>query len=143
MNRVLRAGCILLGLLVIAGAAAWSLTGGGTYVGSPDYYPVTVRLWLADSFVGGIAPAVPAPTSAASVLEMLAAGNDLIFVDGDAPRCPVWSVAWVSPRPGTPPDAQVYNATIRCAQPEGAAPAPTGRPDDGITLRELLEQVGP
>ena len=140
MNRVLRAGLLALGMMGVIGAAAWVGTGGGGLGGSADYYPVTVRMWLNDSFIGGIAPAVQAPTPEASVLEMLAAGNDLIFVDGDAPRCPIWSVAWVSPDPGTPAGAQVYNATIECAQP-GASSFPPVR--DDMTLGDLLERVGP
>ena len=136
MNRTLRAGLLMLGAMVLTGAAAW-VGGGGGYGGSPDYYPVTVRMWLDDAFVGGIEPAAPGATRQAAVLEMLAAGNDLVYVDDAAPRCPVWTVAWVSPMPGTPSGAQVYNATIRCAAPD-ARPIP-----DAPTLGDLLERVGP
>lgn len=142
MNRVLRAGLFVLGMLVAVGAAAWVWSGGGGLGGSPDYYPVTVRMWLNDSFIGGIAPAIQAPTPEASVLEMLAAGNDLIYVDVDAPRCPVWSVAWVSPEPGTPDGAQVYKAAIECARSDAPGQNPAGRPGE-FTLGELLERVGP
>ena len=142
MNRVLRTGVMMLGVLALAGAASWLLTGGGAYhAGSPDHYPVTVRMWLNDSFVGGIRPAAGWPGMEASVLEMLAAGNDLIHVGPDSPRCPVWSVAWVSPAPGTPPGSQVYDATIQCARPGASGLAQAGPPD--ATLRELLETVGP
>lgn len=137
MNRTLRAGLLVLGMMVLTGAAAWMGGGGGGYGGSPEYYPVTVRMWLEDAFVGGIEPAAPGVTPEAAVLEMLAAGNDLIYVGDADPRCPVWTVAWVSPAPGTPPGAQIYNATIRCA-------APDARPvQDAPTLKNLLERAGP
>ena len=142
MNRVLRAGLLVPTMLVVVGVAAWVWSGGGGLGGSPDYHPVTVRMWLNDSFIGGIEPAVPAPTPEASVLEMLAAGNDLIYVDDDAPRCPVWSVAWVSPEPGTPAGAQVYNATIECARSDAASPGHVNQLE-GVSLQELLERVGP
>lgn len=117
MNRVLRIGIMILGVLALAGATSWSLTGGGAYTGSPDHYQVTVRMWLNDLFVGGIQPTAGWSAMEASVLGMLAAGNDLIFVDPDAPRCPVWSVAWVGSAPDTAPGSQVYNAMIQCSRP--------------------------
>ena len=94
-------------------------------------------MWLDDAFVGGIEPAAPGVTGQTAVLEMLAAGNDLVYVDDMAPRCPVWTVAWVSPAPGTPPGAQVYNATIRCATPDAH------HMPDAPTLGDLLESIGP
>ena len=137
MNRVLRAGLLVPGVIVLACMAAWVGGGGGGYGGSTEYYPVTVRMWLDDAFVGGIGPAAPGVTPEAAVLEILAAGNDMVYVDDEAPRCPVWTVAWVSPAPGTPPGAQVYNATIRCMTPD-APPVP-----DAPTLWDLLERAGP
>ena len=137
MNRVLRAGLLALGLMLFVGVAAWVGGGGGGYGGSPEYYPVTVRMWLDDAFVGGTGPAPPGITPGAAVLEMLAAGNDLVYVDDEAPRCPVWTVAWVSPAPGTPLGAQVYKAAMRCAAPD-ASPVP-----DAPTLGDLLERAGP
>lgn len=139
MNRVLRAGLLVPAILFVVAGAAWVGSGGGGLGGSSDYYPVTVRMWLNDSFVGGIAPTVLPLPADIGVLEHLAAGNDLIFVEDDAPRCPVWTVAWVNPAAGTPPNAQVYNATIRCAQPDASLPD-AGQPE---TLMELLERVGP
>lgn len=116
MNRVLRAGLFVPVVLFAVAAAAWLGSGGGGYGGSPEYYPVTVLMWLNDSFVGGVSPAAAHGTTEAAVLGMLAAGNDLIYVEPGAPRCPVMTVAWVNPDPGTPGNAQVYSATIRCAQ---------------------------
>lgn len=151
MNRVLRLGLMMPIMLLMTGAAAWVATGGGGYGGTPDYYPVTVRMWLNDSFVGGIEPAVPSITEETTVLSMLAAGNDLIRVGADAPRCPVMTVAWVSPDPGTPAGAQVYSATIRCAQqpvPEpdaepAAVPANHTYDDLGsLTFRDIQRAMG-
>lgn len=141
MNRVLRAGLMIPVLLFVVAGAAWMAGGGGGYGGTPEYYPVTVRLWLDDSFVGGISPALTSLPGEAGVLDLLAAGNDLIFVDDDAPRCPVWSVAWVSPVPGTPPNAQVYNATIRCAEYD-VKPLPAAEPWQN-SFQDLVERVGP
>lgn len=132
MNHPLRLGMMLLCVLSASAAAAW-IAGGSWGHGTPDHYPVTVRLWLEDSFVGGIQPAVGVPE--ASVLELLAAGNDLIFVDADAPRCAIWSVAWVTPAQGTPPDARVYNATISCSEDT--------QNTTSYTVRDILERVGP
>ena len=139
MNRVLRAGLMIPAIMFVVMGAAWVAGGGGGYGGTPEYYPVTVRLWLNDSFVGGISPAITILPDEVGVLDLLAAGNDLILVDDDAPRCPVWSVAWVSPAPGTPTNAQVYNATIRCAKPD----QPQNPLDKPLTVEELLNRVGP
>lgn len=134
---------VLFGMM----AAAWLGGGGGGYGGSPEYYPVTVRMWLNDSFVGGIEPAITTGIQETAVLEMLAAGNDLIYVGPEAPRCPVMTVAWVSPERGTPMDAQVYSATIRCAASPAVQPNGTQQADvqngsayefgDEMTLEEL------
>lgn len=136
MNRVLRAGLYIMGIAVMCGVSAY-IIGGGGYGGTSEYYPVTVRVWLNDSFIGGVQPAVSGTTPNA-ILGMLAAGNDLIYVTDDAPRCPVLSVAWVSPVPGTPANAQIYNATIQCAQ----SPSNTTQLDV-MTYEELLAKVGP
>ena len=109
---------------------------------SSDYYPVTVRVWLNDSFIGGVEPAMSG-TAPETVLLMLAAGNDLIYVPDDAPRCPVLSRAWVSPAPGTPPDAQIYNATIQCEQPSSNLTNLMMPTYSAPTYEELLTQVGP
>ena len=125
MNRVLRAGLFIPVVLFLVAAGAWMGSGGGGYGGSPEYYPVTVRMWLNDSFVGGVSPAVPAGTTGVAVLGMLAAGNDLIYVEPGAPRCPVMAVAWVNPDPGTPGNASYVAGT------NGTMP------DDMMTFAEL------
>lgn len=152
MNRVLRAGLLIPVVLFGLMAAAWFGSGGGGYGGSSEYYPMTVRMWMDDSFVGGIAPAITTGITDTAVLEMLAAGNDLVYVEPDAPRCPVMTVAWVRPDPGTPANAQVYSATIRCAQPDntryefdditGAANNNTVPPDHSMTFDGLRRGWG-
>lgn len=139
MNRVTRAGLMVLGVMCVTGMAAWLLGGSGKYDGyggSGEYYPVTVRMWLDDAFIGGIQPVGITTPHEGIILEMLAAGNDLIYVDEQSPRCAVWSVAWVRPAPNTQPDARVYNATIRCSGPDVSPPTP-------LTVESLLREVGP
>lgn len=136
MNRMIRAGLLIPVILFLVAAAAWIGSGGGGYGGSAEYYPVTVRLWLNDSFIGGIAPAMTSGPSDVIILDMLAAGNDLIYVTPDAPRCPVMSIAWVNPIHNTTPNAQVYHATIRCAQPDYVY-------HPSMTIHDILREWGP
>ena len=145
MNRVLRAGLLIPVILFGLMGAAWLGSGGGGYGGSPEYYPVTIRMWLNDSFVGGISPAVTHGTTEATILGMLAAGNDLIHVGPDAPRCPVMTMAWVNPEPGTPRNAQVYSATIRCAQPDNTLYEPTtqSHTPDSMTFDDIRRAWSP
>ena len=128
MNRVLRGGAILFAMLVITAAGALAV--GGLPAEHATHYPVTVRMWLDDAFIGGVMPVAPGVTGEATVLELLAAGNDLVYVGDDAPRCPVWTTVMVSPAPGTPPSARTYNATIHCAT-------------HAYTLQDMLERAGP
>ena len=125
VNRILRFGLLFVGCCFVIILAGYTNSGQNT-----ESYPITVRVWLNDSFVGGVGPAIHGTTPDA-ILYSLAAGNDLVYVTPDAPRCPVLSTAWVTPVPGTTPNAQIYNATIQC--------------DDTPrnTIQTLLVQVGP